>query len=79
MAGEAVRGGSSILTIDMTVGACGSLMGAGQREIGVVVIEGGRAPGGGRVAHGAVVRKLIGQMIRFCRLVVIVLMAREAI
>ena len=79
MAREAVRWSACVLTIDMTRGAGNGLMGAGQREIGVVMVEGGWAPCRRRVAHGTIVGELVGQMIGISRSIIIRLMAREAV
>jgi len=63
----------------MAVGARNRLMSAGQRETGVVVIEGGRAPRSRRVTYSAVMWELIRQVIGIGRTVIVVLVAGEAI
>lgn len=50
MAGVAILGCASKDVVDMTLGACGVDVFAGQREGGQVVIKGGRLPCGGGVA-----------------------------
>ena len=79
VAEETLRGSSRVLTIDMAQVARHGLVGACQWEIGVVVIKRGRAPCSRRVAHSAVVRELVCQMIGVGRRVIVRLMAREAV
>ncbi len=80
MAGHAVGGRPREAAIDVAASAGGALVGAGEGEAGLAVVDaGGGAPGRGRVAVLAVGREPGGPMIWVRRAVVVCSMAREAV
>ncbi len=80
MARETVGGGSGETAIDVAASAGGALVGAGEGEAGLAVVDvGGRAPGRGRVAVLAVGRETGGPVVRVRGAVVVRPMAGETV
>jgi len=71
VAEEAIGRSAGILPANVAQVARNRLMGTRQWEIGIIVVERRRAPGGGRVAHGAVVWESKGNMIGISHPVVV--------
>jgi|SRR6516162_1964726 len=78
MAAIAVGGNRSVVVLEMTIRARHRGMRPRQREDGVVVIERRRAPGGGAMAHVALLREVYRRVVRIVRCRIVSQVARYA-